>query len=75
MPRYVVDLLCDNVAGSYLFGVVDPFANIFSVVALIFFQWELYIPSELAYGDRGAGGAIPGGAALIFTLDLIEIKL
>jgi FKBP-type peptidyl-prolyl cis-trans isomerase FklB len=39
------------------------------------FQWELYIPSELGYGDRGAGGAIPGGAVLIFSLELLEIKL
>eukprot|EP00531_Pseudo-nitzschia_arenysensis_P016558 CAMPEP_0116139602 /NCGR_PEP_ID=MMETSP0329-20121206/13399_1 /TAXON_ID=697910 /ORGANISM="Pseudo-nitzschia arenysensis, Strain B593" /LENGTH=150 /DNA_ID=CAMNT_0003634655 /DNA_START=47 /DNA_END=499 /DNA_ORIENTATION=- len=38
-------------------------------------KWELYIPSELAYGDRGAGGAIPGGAALVFSLELLEIKL
>jgi len=37
-------------------------------------KWELYIPSELAYGDRGAGGSIPGGAALIFTLELLEVK-
>jgi FKBP-type peptidyl-prolyl cis-trans isomerase FklB len=37
-------------------------------------KWELYIPSELAYGDSGAGGAIPGGAALIFTLELLDVK-
>ena len=37
-------------------------------------KWELYIPSELAYGDRGAGASIPGGAALIFTLELLEVK-
>ncbi len=36
-------------------------------------KWKLYIPSELGYGDRGAGGAIPGGAALIFTVELLEI--
>ncbi|OEU16630.1 FKBP-type peptidyl-prolyl cis-trans isomerase,putative [Fragilariopsis cylindrus CCMP1102] len=36
-------------------------------------KWELYIPSELAYGDRGAGGSIPGGAVLIFTLELQKI--
>eukprot|EP00978_Attheya_sp_CCMP212_P028705 scaffold99887_cov40-Attheya_sp.AAC.2 len=36
-------------------------------------QWELYIPSELAYGDRGAGGAIPGKAVLVFTLELLEV--
>ena len=37
-------------------------------------KWELYIPSELAYGDRGAGGRIPGGSVLIFTLELLEVK-
>ncbi len=36
-------------------------------------KWKLYIPSSLGYGDRGAGGAIPGGAALIFTIELLEI--
>ena len=37
-------------------------------------KWELYIPSELAYGDSGAGGLIPGGAVLIFELELLEVK-
>lgn len=37
-------------------------------------KWELYIPSELGYGDRGAGGQIPGGAVLIFTLELLKVK-
>lgn len=37
-------------------------------------KWELYIPSELAYGDNGAGGLIPGGAALVFTLELMKVK-
>ena len=37
-------------------------------------KWELYIPSELAYGDNGAGGSIPGGAVLIFTLELLKVK-
>lgn len=36
-------------------------------------KWKLYIPSELGYGDRGAGGAIPGGAALIFEIELLDI--
>jgi FKBP-type peptidyl-prolyl cis-trans isomerase FklB len=36
-------------------------------------KWKLYIPSDLAYGDRGAGGVIPGGATLIFTIELLSI--
>jgi len=32
------------------------------------------VPSELAYGDRGAGRDIPGGAALVFTLEMITVK-
>ena len=37
-------------------------------------QWKLYVPAKLGYGDRGAGKIIKPGAALIFKLDLIEIK-
>lgn len=37
-------------------------------------KWKLYIPSDLAYGDRGAGGVIPGGATLIFTIELLSIE-
>ncbi|MEO7314454.1 MAG: FKBP-type peptidyl-prolyl cis-trans isomerase [Ginsengibacter sp.] len=36
-------------------------------------KWKLFIPSELGYGDRGAGRDIPGGAALIFDIELVEI--
>ena len=35
-------------------------------------KWKLFIPSDLAYGDRGQG-PIPGGSALIFDIELIEI--
>ena len=36
-------------------------------------RWELVIPSKLGYGVRGMGRTIPGGATLIFDLELIEI--
>lgn len=36
-------------------------------------KWELYIPSDLAYGDRGAGAKIGPGATLIFEIELLEI--
>jgi FKBP-type peptidyl-prolyl cis-trans isomerase FklB len=35
---------------------------------------KVYIPSELGYGDRGAGADIPGGSTLIFEMELLEIK-
>ncbi|MEL6986503.1 MAG: FKBP-type peptidyl-prolyl cis-trans isomerase [Bacteroidota bacterium] len=37
-------------------------------------KWRLYIPSDLAYGPRGAGAVIPPHSTLIFDLELIEIK-
>ena len=36
--------------------------------------WTLYIPTDLAYGDQGAGQVIPPGAALIFEVELISIQ-
>jgi FKBP-type peptidyl-prolyl cis-trans isomerase FklB len=37
-------------------------------------KWQLFIPSDYAYGDRGAGANIPGGATLIFELELLDVK-
>lgn len=37
-------------------------------------KWELYIPSQLGYGDRGAGGAIPPFATLIFEVELLKVN-
>jgi peptidylprolyl isomerase len=35
---------------------------------------KLVIPPHLAYGDRGAGGAIGPGETLIFVVDLVDVR-
>merc|ERR1712113_1207315 len=36
-------------------------------------KWEMYIPSDLGYGDGGSG-KIKGGDVLIFQMEIIKIK-
>lgn len=37
-------------------------------------KWELFVPPDLAYGERGAGGVIGPDALLIFEVELLSIK-
>ena len=37
-------------------------------------KWQLFIPADLAYGDRGAGADIGPGSTLIFEIELLSIK-
>ena len=37
-------------------------------------KWQLFVPAELAYGERGAGQAIGPNSVLIFDVELIKIE-
>lgn len=37
-------------------------------------KWQLFIPADLAYGERGAGADIGPGATLIFEVELLSIQ-
>ena len=37
-------------------------------------KWEVYIPADLAYGDRGSGPQIGPNSVLIFEMELISVN-
>merc|ERR1712230_334018 len=37
-------------------------------------KFEMYIPSDLAYGESGSPPKIPGGSALVFRMEILKIK-
>jgi len=60
-----IDLGLDRVIRGWQLGI-----PLMSVGA----KYRLYIPSELGYGERGAGGDIPPYSALVFEIELLGIK-
>jgi FKBP-type peptidyl-prolyl cis-trans isomerase FklB len=53
-------------------GVIQGWIEALQLMA-VGSKWRLFIPSKLAYGQQGAGGAIEPNTTLIFDVELLEI--
>ncbi|RKD88478.1 FKBP-type peptidyl-prolyl cis-trans isomerase [Mangrovibacterium diazotrophicum] len=53
-------------------GVIQGWVEALQMMA-VGSKWRLFIPSDLAYGERGAGGSIGPNTTLIFDVELLEI--
>jgi FKBP-type peptidyl-prolyl cis-trans isomerase FklB len=58
------------------FGVTQVIAGWVEALQLmpVGSKWKLFIPSDLAYGERGAGENIPPFSTLIFDVELLSIE-
>lgn len=54
-------------------GVIKGWTEILQMMP-VGSKWHVVIPSDLAYGERGAGGVIGPDEVLIFDIELISIK-
>jgi len=54
-------------------GVIPGFSEALQLMK-VGSKWQLFIPSNLAYGERGAGEEIGPNSTLIFELELLSIK-
>lgn len=53
-------------------GVIKGWTEALQLMA-VGSKWQLFIPADMAYGDRGAGGDIGPGETLIFEVELLSI--
>jgi len=53
-------------------GVIQGWSEALQMMA-VGTKWRLFIPSDLGYGQEGAGGLIGANATLIFDVELLEI--
>ena len=54
-------------------GVIAGWTEILQLIP-VGSKWKVTIPSDLAYGDRGAGEHIKPGSTLIFIIELLSIN-
>ena len=62
--------------GPATFGVKDVIPGFREAVKLMAVgsKWQVFIPSNLAYGERGAGNTIEPNSTLVFEIELISIQ-
>jgi FKBP-type peptidyl-prolyl cis-trans isomerase len=60
-------------ATSAIKGVIPGWREALKLMA-VGSKWQLFIPPELAYGEKGSSGAIGPNATLVFDVELLAIK-